>query len=142
VLADIRHGKGIFLTFDYTPEEWEYYTQDLPLADKNRKVRFTKRHIYISDGTEEILYEIFGLNSNSTRLREISLDNEFIVFTVRNQELITDEDGEEKPDSPDNLKQYQILIPKAQQNQADELINFYQRLIDKNKRDRNELPRQ
>src|SRR5689334_22159816 len=75
-LADIRHGKGIFLTFTYTPEEWEYYKQILPFTGHSGKVCFTRNHIYISDGTDEILYEIF-------RLREIFREEGFIVFTVR-----------------------------------------------------------
>jgi hypothetical protein len=35
------------------------------------------------------------------------------------------------PDNPDNLKEYHILIPNAQQQQTDELITFYQKVIDK-----------
>ena len=123
-LADIRHGKGILLTFKYTPEEWENYTQTLPLTGQNGRVCFTRNHIYISDGTEELLYEVF-------RLRKISLEAGFIVFTVRSKEFSPDESGEFMPDDPDNLKAYHILIPNAQQQQTDELISFYQKVIDK-----------
>jgi hypothetical protein len=123
-LADIRHGKGILLTFNYTPEEWENYTQTLPLTGQTGKVCFTRNHIYISDGTEELLYEIF-------RLRKISLENGFIVFTVRSSEFSPDESGKFMPDDPDNLKDYRILIPNAQQQQTDELIGFYKKVIDK-----------
>ena len=124
VLADIRHGKGILLTFNYTPEEWEYYTQTLPLTGQNGKVCFTRNHIYISDGTEELLYEIF-------RLRKISLETGFIIFTVRSKEFSPDDSGKFMPDNPDNLKEYHILIPNAQQQRTDELISFYQKVIDK-----------
>lgn len=137
-LADIRHGKGIFLTFKYTPEEWEYYTQNLPLTGESGKVCFTRKHIYLSDGTEEILYEISNPYPFFPCLREISLDEDFIIFTVRNKKL-TDESEKEIPDSPDNLKQYHILIPKAQQQQAGEIISFYQQIIDKNNEKRDKL---
>lgn len=130
-MADIRHGKGVFLTFNYTPEEWEYYTQTLPFTGKTGKVRFARNHIYITDGTEEILYEVSGPTQLSARLREISSETDFITFTVRNKELSGNESGEVKPDSSDNLRQYQILIPKAQQTQTDELIGFYRKIIDK-----------
>ena len=123
-LADIRHGKGILLTFNYTPDEWEYYTQTLPLTGQTGKVCFTRNHIYISDGTEELLYEIF-------RLRKISLETSFIIFTVRSKEFSPDESGKFMPDNPDNLKEYHILIPNAQQQRTDELISFYQKVIDK-----------
>jgi hypothetical protein len=126
-LADIRHGKGIFLTFSYLPGEWKYYTQTLPLSCRSGKVCFTRKHIYISDGSEEILYDILGAAS----LREIFRDPDFLNFTVRNQPLSTTESGEWRPDSSDNLQHYQILIPKAQQPDADKLISFYQPLIAK-----------
>jgi len=124
VLADIRHGKGILLTFNYTPEEWEYYTQTLPFTGQNGKVCFTRNHIYISDGAEELLYEIF-------RLRKISLETEFIIFTVRSKEFSVNESGKFMPDNPDNLKDYRILIPNDQRQRTGELIGFYQRVIDK-----------
>jgi hypothetical protein len=123
-LTDIRHGKGILLTFNYTPEEWENYTQTLPFTGQNGKVCFTRNHIYISDGTEELLYEIF-------RLRKISLETGFISFTVRSKEFSPDESGKFMPDNPDNLKEYHILIPNTQQQRTDELISFYQKVIDK-----------
>lgn len=123
-LADIRHGKGIFLSFNYTPEEWDHYTQTLPLTGNRGKVCLTKNHIYITDGTEEILYEI-------ARLRAIAINNDFVVFTVRNKELVANEDGTVVPDSPDNLKEYYILISKAQQQETDNLISFYQKRIKK-----------
>jgi hypothetical protein len=123
-LTDIRHGKGILLTFNYTPEEWEYYTQTLPFNGQKGKVCFTRNHIYISDDTEELLYEIF-------RLRKISLETGFVIFTVRSKEFSPDESGKFMPDNPDNLKEYHILIPNAQQQQTDELITFYQKVIDK-----------
>jgi hypothetical protein len=133
-LADIRHGKGIFLTFNYTPEEWEYYTETLPMTGHKGKVCFTRNHIYISDGTEEILYEIFG-----SHLREISRDSDFVVFTVRTKDPLVTESGKEIPDSPDNLRQFHIFVPKAQQQQKGELIGFYQKIIDKNKKERDNL---
>lgn len=131
VLVDIRHGKGIFLTFTYTPEEWEYFTQTLPFTGKNGKVCFARNHIYLSDGREEILYEISGSLPISPRLRKVSIESAFVVFTVRTKELVVKEDEEVKPDSPDNLWQYQILIPDAQLNKTDELIGFYRKRIDK-----------
>jgi hypothetical protein len=126
-LADIRHSKGIFLTFSYTPGEWEYYAQTLPFSGKGGKVCFTRRHIYISDESEEILYDILGAAS----LREIFRDSDFLNFIVRNQPLSATESGEWRPDSPDNLQQYRILIPTAQQADADKLISFYRLLIEK-----------
>lgn len=123
-LADIRHGKGILLTFNYTPEEWQYYTQTLPFNGQNGKVCFTRNHIYISDGNEELLYEIF-------RLRKISIGAGFIIFTVRSKEFSPNESGEFMPDNPHNLTDYHILIPNAQQQNTDELISFYRKVIDK-----------
>ncbi len=123
-LTDIRHGKGIFLTFDYTFEEWEYYTQTFPFRGQTGKVCFTRNHIYISDGTEELLYEIF-------RLRKISLEAGFIIFTVRIKEFSPSESGKFTPDNPDNLKDYQILIPNDQRQRTDDLIDFYEKVIDK-----------
>ncbi len=123
-LADIRHGKGVLLTFNYTPEEWEYYKQTLPFTGQNGKVCFARNHIYISDGTEELLYEVF-------RLRKISLETGFVIFTVRIQDFGPNESGKYMPDNPDNLKEYRILIPNARQQRTDELIDFYQQVIDK-----------
>jgi hypothetical protein len=123
-LKNIRHGKGILLTFNYTPEEWEYYTQNLPLTGQTGKVCFARDHIYITDGIEELLYEIF-------RLRKISVEAGFVIFTVRSKEFGLTESGKFIPDNPDNLKEYHILIPDAQQQQTDELIDFYQKVIEK-----------
>jgi hypothetical protein len=131
-LTDIRHGKGILLTFDFTPEEWEYYTQTLPFTGQNGKVCFTRNHIYISDGSEELLYDIF-------RLRKISLETGFITFTVRSKEFSPDENGRFMPDNPDNLKEYEILIPDAQQQRTGELTSFYQKVIDKYDREQQSM---
>ena len=68
---------------------------------------------YISDGTEELLYDIF-------RLRKVSLETGFIIFTVRSKESSPDESGKFMPDNPNNLKEYDILIPNAQQQRTDE----------------------
>jgi hypothetical protein len=136
VMTDIRHGKGVFLTFKYTAEEWEYYEQTLPFTGNNGKVCFAQNHIYLTDGAEEILYELSGDLGVSAWLRNVCVENEFLVFTVRTQDLArkinfdTGEYVERKPDSPDNLWQYQILIPLAQKDKTDEIINFYQKTID------------
>jgi hypothetical protein len=131
VMADIRHGKGIFLTFKYAPEEWEYYTQTLPFIGINGKACFTRNHIYLSDGTEEILYEISGDVPTSARLRKVCIEEDFIVFTVRTKELIVHENSEIKPDCPDYLWQYKVFIPESQRTKTDELMGFYRKVIDK-----------
>lgn len=134
--ADIRHGRGIFLTFKYTDEEWQYFKQNLSFTRDNGKVCFTRNHIYLTDGNEEILYEISGEFRISALLRNVCVENDFLVFTVRTKELIrgtnwhTYEYLERKPDSPDNLFQYEIPIPAAQKDKTDELIRFYQENID------------
>src|SRR5215213_10757549 len=65
-IKDIRNGKGIFLTFNYTSEEWKYATEnyfDLKFRNgDNGKVCFTPQYIYLSNGRSYILHELIGQN--------------------------------------------------------------------------------
>ncbi|MBS1796817.1 MAG: hypothetical protein JSS81_23510 [Acidobacteria bacterium] len=130
----IRHGRGVFLTFDYAPGEWEYYTRDLAFRGAVGTASFGDKNVYLKDDTEEVFIELFGPFRNSPRLREVALKDEFIVFRVRTRDLDPNEKGEIALDHPGNVEEFFVLIPEKHRADGQTLLEFYRMLILKNRK--------
>jgi hypothetical protein len=130
--ADIKNGKGVFLTFNYSPEEWEYFTQNLVLSGKQGKAFFGKKLILLADGTEDVITELFDLNPLGKRLQQVKIDEEFLVFSIKYRDVTRSDIAGDPYLVKSETDEFQILIPAAQADDANRLLDFYQKLITQN----------
>ncbi len=139
--ADMKNGKGIFLTFNYSPEEWEYFTRHLVLSGKQGKAFFGEKLILLADGTEDVITELFDLNPRGKRLQQVEINEGFLVFSIKYRDVM----GFDIAGDPFLIKsekdEFQILIPAAQIDDANRLLDFYQKLIMQNNDKANEMIR-
>lgn len=137
--ADMKNGKGVFLTFHYSPEEWEYFTRNLVLSGKQGKALFGEKLIILTDGTEDVITELFELNPGGKRLYEVKIDEGFLVFTIKYRDFRRNRFGERVPIEGKNDDDFEILIPSSQIVDANKLLEFYQKLITQNNDKRTEF---
>lgn len=136
--ADMKNGKGVFLTFNYSPEEWEYFTRNLVLSGKQGKAFFGEKIILLADGTEDVITELFELNPKGKRLYEVKITEGFLVFCIKYREFTISSYGEIVPIQGKNDDDFAILIPHSQMEDANRLLDFYQKLITQNNDKRSE----
>lgn len=136
-VANLKNGKGIFLTFNYLPEEWEYFTQKLVLSGKQGNAIFGEKIILLTDGTEDVITELFELNPKGKRLYDVKIIDGFIVFSIKYREFRLNDYGELVPIEGKNDDDFEILIPQSQMEDANKLVDFYQKLIIQNNKKRN-----
>ena len=130
--TDMKSGKGIFLTFNYSPEEWEFFTRNLVLSGKQGKAFFGEKLILLTDGTDDLITELFELNPRGKRLYEVKIDEGFLVFSMKYRDLRRNRFGDPIFVKGNNIGEFQILIPGSQMEDATKLLDFYQKLITQN----------
>lgn len=138
-VAEMKKGKGVFLTFHYSPEEWQYFTRNLVLSGKQGKALFGEKLILLTDGTEDVITELFELNPSGKRLYEVKTVDGFLIFTIKYRDFRRNRFGERVPIEGKNDDDFEILIPVSQIDDAKKLLEFYQKLITQNNDKRNKI---
>src|SRR5687767_6277718 len=75
-IQSIKNGADVFLTWHYSPEDWKFaaeeYFQIKPRRlSENGTASFTERFVYISNGRDELLYELIGAQRYVKHLTEV-----------------------------------------------------------------------
>jgi hypothetical protein len=136
--AAMKSGKGVFLTFNYSPEEWEYFTRNLVLSGKQGQVFFGEKLIYMADGTEDLIIELFDSDPRGRRLREVKIEEEFIVFSIILRDVWRQNIAGQPYFVRSDTEAFEIFIPGSQREDANRLLGYYQRLITRNNDRRSE----
>jgi len=139
--ADMKNGKGIFLTFNYSPEEWEFFTRNLALSGKQGNAFFVEKLILLADGTEDVITELFDLDPRGKRLQQVKKDEGFLVFSIKYRDVIRSNIAGDLVHIKSDKDEFQILIPAAQVDDANRVIGFYQKLITRNNDKETEMSR-
>lgn len=140
-ISAIKQGQGIFLTWTYAPEDWklaaaEHFDIKPRRLNENGKVSFTERYIFITNGKDEILYELVGLNRMKKHLTDVYLykqaEGNVIKFEVREKTIKKDEYGNETMDEDYRLESFYVPVPKFCAEEGEKVLKFYKDLLDKN----------
>lgn len=138
--AAINKGEGVLWMWLYAPEDWKYAAKTFFDIEPRRlmetgKVCFTKEHIFVSNGKDEILFELIGEDRCERHLTEISFFKgspmNSIRFFVRIKE-IKREDGRKTDEEKYDTETLMIPIPKDFESEREEVFKYYQDFLDKN----------
>jgi hypothetical protein len=140
-IDSIKNGTDVFLTWHYSPEDWkpaaEEYFQIKPRRHlENGKASFTNRFVYISNGRDELLYELIGSQRHVKHLTEVYLskqsEQKVIRFEVRTKTIKKDDNGNETMEEDFDVESYYVPVPKAADAEGEKVLNFYRDILDKN----------
>jgi hypothetical protein len=140
ILYKIRKGKGVFLTWNYSKDDWSKVITEFPELKSSTeremtegKVLFTKEYIYLTNYKKEILLDIahnetiYDGEKQLTEVRHLNIPpTNFIAFHIRTE--LIDKHGRDK-----SKKDYfTIPVPTQHQFEIDKVVSVYQEIIDKN----------
>ncbi len=137
----IKQGQGIFLIWTYSPDDWkiaaeEHFEIKPRRLNENGKASFTERHVFITNGKDEILYELIGWNPHKKHLTDVYLyqqaEQNVIRFEVREKTIKTDEHGNETMEEDYKLETFYVPVPKLCAEEGEKVLKFYKDILDKN----------
>jgi hypothetical protein len=140
-IGAIKQGQGIFLTWTYSPEDWksaaeEHFDIKPRRLNENGKASFTEKHVFITNGKDEVLYELIGLDRMKKHLTDVYLyrqsERDVIRFEVREKIIKKDEYGHETMDEEYKLETFYVPVPKALAEDGEKVLKFYKDILDKN----------
>lgn len=136
----INKGQGVLWTWQYAPNEWKYAAEThFDIQTKRMmetgKVCFTEKHIYVSNGRDEILFELIGDNKYEKHLTEVfhykGSAMQSVRFEVRSKEIKKEEGRETMEETYEN-DSLTVPIPKAFESESAKIITYYQDILNKN----------
>ena len=137
----IKQGQGIFLTWTYSPEDWkigaeEHFGIKPRRLNENGKASFTEKHVFITNGRDEILYELIGWDRMKKHLTDVYLykqaEQNVIRFEVREKIIKKGDNGADTADEDYVLENFYVPVPKLCAEEGDKVMKFYKDLLDKN----------
>lgn len=140
-IAAIKQGQGVVSTWHYTPDEWKYASENYFQMKarrllENGKVSFSDRYIYVSNGREDVLFELVGAQKYVKHLTEVYSYKDspmnIIRFQVRTKTIKKGEGGHETMEEKYDLETFYVPVPKDYRLETEKVIKFYQDILDKN----------
>lgn len=137
----IKQGHGIFLTWHYSPEDWklaaeEHFDIKPRRLNENGKASFTEKHIFITNGRDEILYELVGWDRMKKHLTDVYLYKQaaqnVIRFEVREKIIKKGEHGTDTMEEDYKLETFYVPVPKASAEAGEKVLKFYKDILDRN----------
>lgn len=140
VIASIRNGQDVIATCYYNSGDWrfaaEQYFKIRTRPGDFGKVSFTPRHIYVSNGKKDFLYELVGAERYVKHLTEVYLYKKspmnVIKFEVRTKVVGKDKSGNERLDEKCTLEEFYVPVPSDYETGIGSLMKFYQDILDDN----------
>jgi hypothetical protein len=137
----IKQGQGIFLTWHYSPEDWklaaeEHFQIKPRRLSENGKASFTEKHVFITNGTDELLYELIGGDRYVKHLTDVYLYKQaaqnVIRFEVRTKTIKKDEYGNDTMEEDYGVERFYVPVPKAAAAEGEKVLKFYKDILDRN----------
>lgn len=141
IINSVKMGQGVFLTWNYSPDEWKLAAEErFDIKPRryleNGKATFTDRYIYVTNGSEDVLYELVGENKHIKHLTEIYRYKDspmnVIRFQVRTKTIKKDEYGNNTMEEKYDLETFYVPVPQIHQAETEKVLKFYQDILDQN----------
>lgn len=136
----IDKGQDVLWTWQYAPDEWKYAADtyfgiEIKRMMETGKAAFTEKHIYVSNGRDDFLFELIGTNKYEKHLTEVfhykGATIQSLRFEVRSKEIIK-EDGRETMEEKYGIETLTVPIPKSAETEAEKVVKYYQEILDRN----------
>ncbi len=140
-IYSIKQGYDVFLTWNYQPEDWkaiaeEFFDIKPRRLSENAVASFTERFVYVSNGTNDILYELIGEDRFVKHLTDVYLhkqsERNVIKFEVRTKTIKKDEYGNDRMEEEYDTETFYVPVPKISDAEGAKVLNFYKTMLDKN----------
>lgn len=137
----IKQGQGVFQTWTYSPEDWklaaeEHFGIKPRRLNENGKASFTEKHVFITNGKDEILYELIGWDRLKKHLTDVYLYQQtvqnVIRFEVREKIIKKGEHGTDTMEEDFKLETFYVPVPRASAEEGGKVLKFYKDLLDRN----------
>jgi hypothetical protein len=140
-IASIKQGQDVFLTWNYSPEDWKFAAAEFfeikpRRLSENGKASFTERFVYITNGADEILYELVGEDRYVKHLTEVYMSRHsgqsVIRFEVRTKTVKKDDNGNNTMEEDYAVATFYVPVPRDTPAEGEKVLNFYKNLLDRN----------
>jgi hypothetical protein len=140
LISAIKNGRGVLTKWNYSPEEWRWAAENnFEIGAKpgdHGRVFFTARHIYLTNGRKDILWELIGQKKFVKHLTEIFLLKQspmnVVKFTVRTKTIKKDDRGNDTMDENYDVEYFYVPVPANFKFETEKVLKFYQDILDRN----------
>lgn len=139
-IASIKQGRDVFSTWQYSPADWKFAAERFfeikpRRLSENGKAHFTERFVYITNGTQEILYELIGEDRYVRHLTEVYMSkqsgHDVIRFEVRTKTIKKDDNGNDTMEEDYDVEVFYVPVPADLPAEGVKVLKFYQDLLDR-----------
>jgi hypothetical protein len=140
-IASIKQGHGVFLSWNYSPEDWKFAAAEFfeikpRRMAENGKASFTERHVFVTNGADERLYELVGEDRYVRHLTEARMSKQsernVLRFEVRTKRIKKDDNGNDTMEEDYAVETFYVPVPQASGADGEKVLNFYKNLLDRN----------
>jgi hypothetical protein len=137
----IKQGQGVFATWNYSPEDWkavaeEHFEIKPRRLGENGKASFTDRHVYVTNGSSDILFELIGEDRYVKHLTDVYIfkqsERNVLRFEVRGKYIKKDENGHDTMEEEYETETFYVPVPKGAEAEGERVLQFYKTMLDKN----------
>jgi hypothetical protein len=137
----IKQGQNVFLTWNYPPEDWKAIAEENfeikpRRLGENGKASFTKRHVYVTNGSDDILFELVGEDRYVKHLTDVYIykqtERNVLRFEVRSKYIKKDDNGHDTMEEEYETETFYAPVPKGSESDGEKVLAYYKNLLDKN----------
>lgn len=140
-VAAIKQGHGVFLSWNYSPEDWKFAAAEFfeikpRRRAENGKASFTERFVFITNGADELLHELIGEDRYVRHLTDVRpaqhSGHSVIRFEVRTKTIKKDDNGNDTMEEDYGVETFYVPVPRETPEDGEKVLNFYKDLLDRN----------
>ena len=139
-IAAIKQGHGVFLSWNYSPEDWKFAAPEFfeikpRRMAENGRASFTERFVFITNGADELFYELVGEDRYARHLTDVRpaqhSGQSVIRFEVRTKRIKKDDNGNDTMEEDYAVETFYVPVPKDLPAEGEKVLNFYREMLDR-----------
>ncbi len=140
-IGAIKQGHGVIGTWNYPPEEWKAIAEENfeikpRRMGENGRASFTDRYVYVTNGSEDVLFELVGDDRYVKHLTDVYLSKQsarnVLRFEVRTKIIKKNDEGGDTMEEEYETDTFYVPVPSDSSAEGEKVLNFYKNMLDKN----------
>ena len=140
-IAAIKQGQDVFLTWNYPPEDWKAIAEENfeikpRRLGENATASFTDRYVYVTNGRDDVLFELVGEDRYVKHLTDVYLSKQparnVLRFEVRTKIIKKNDEGGDTMEEDYATDTFYVPVPSGLNAEGEKVLTFYKNLLDQN----------
>ena len=140
-IGAIKQGQDVFLTWSYPPEDWKAIAEENfeikpRRLGENGRASFTDRHVFVTNGSEDVLFELVGEDRYVKHLTDVYLSKQstgnVLRFEVRTKTIKKNDEGGDTMEEDYELDIFYVPVPSGLNAEGEKVLTHYKNILDQN----------